>query len=218
MHNSGTVRKTIAIAFLSLAVGLSGCNRGHKPVAPAADLTPDEYNLFSAYVADLQGGKDKGHDSKQVVKLIVFNMTQSGDDDLLPDENGHPVPWEKTAESLRKKAPALQQKTMDSFRTANFQQAFIHRSFRFPIDYELVDSTQLDSTFKKNGGGWNAYYKLYGSGMVTWSRIGFNADGTQALFYESYRCGGLCGTGRYIVMEKRNGGWVIGNDNVVWVS
>jgi len=54
--------------------------------------------------------------------------------------------------------------------------------------------------------------------MVTWSRVGFNADGTQALFYESYRCGGLCGTGRYMVMEKRSGGWVIGANIVVWVS
>lgn len=212
------MRKTLAIAFLSLAVGLSGCNRGNKPVAPASDLTPDEYNLFSAYVTELQGGKNKGRDGKQVAKLIAVNMTLSGDDDLLPDENGHPVPWDKTAESLRKKAPALQQTTIDSFRAANFQQAFIHHSFRFPIDYELVDSAQLNSMFKKNGGGWNAYYKQYGSGMVTWSRVGFNADGTQALFYESYRCGGLCGTGRYMVMEKTSGGWVIGANIVVWVS
>jgi len=60
------MRKTLAIAFLSLAVGLSGCNRGNKPVAPASDLTPDEYNLFSAYVTELQGGKNKGRDGKQV--------------------------------------------------------------------------------------------------------------------------------------------------------
>jgi hypothetical protein len=43
--------------------------------------------------------------------------------------------------------------------------------------------------FKKNGGDWLAYYKRYpgASGIVTWSRVGFNADGTEALFYESYR-------------------------------
>lgn len=90
-------------------------------MAPASDLTGDEYNLFSAYVTDLQGGKDKASDSKQVAKIIVLNMTQSGDDDLLPDENGHPVPWENTAESLRERAPVLQQATINSFRKANFQ-------------------------------------------------------------------------------------------------
>jgi hypothetical protein len=147
-------------------------------------------------------------------------MSQSGDDDLLHDENGHPSPWGKTAEFLRKKDPALQQATIDSFRKANVDQAVVHRSFRPPIDYELVDSAQLDSFFKKNGGYWPAYYKQYpgASGIVTWSRAGFNADGTQALFYVGYRCGELCGTGRYVVMEKKNGNWVTGTDIAVWVS
>jgi len=81
-----------------------------------------------------------------------------------------------------------------------------------------VDSIQLDSLFKK--GDWLAYYKQYpgASGVVTWSRVGFNAEGTQALFYEGYRCGELCGTGHHIVMEKKNGSWMLGPDIVVWVS
>lgn len=106
MHNNGAVRNTLAIVVLSLVVGLSSCNRAHKPIGPAADLTPDEYNVFSGYLADTFSRRDdKDGDGKQATKLIVLNTTQSGDDDLLPDENGHPVPWEKTAESLRKKAP-----------------------------------------------------------------------------------------------------------------
>jgi len=219
LHNCGAVRKTLAIALLSL-VGLSGCNRAHRPIAPAADLAPDEYNVFSGYLAGTFNGKEEERNSKRPAKLIFFNMTQSGDDDLLPDENGHRVPWEKTAESLRQKVPALQQATIDSFRKANSQQAFVRGSLRSPIDYELVNSAELESMFKKGGGDWLAYYKRYpgASGVVTWSRVGFNADGTQALFYESYRCGGLCGTGRYMVMEKKNGSWVIRTDVVVWVS
>ncbi len=220
LHNSGAVRNTLAIVVLSIVVGLSGCNRAHKPIAPAADLTPDEYNVFSGYVADTFSRRDKDGDSKQPAKLICLNTTQSGDDDLLPDENGHPVPWEKTAESLRQKAPALKQATIDSFRKANFQQASVHRSIRSPIDYELVTPAQLEPIFCKHCGFWPEYYKRFpgASGIVTWSRVGFNSDGTQALFYESYRCGDLCGTGRYMVMEKKNGSWMIGADIVVWVS
>jgi hypothetical protein len=102
---------------------------------------------------------------------------------------------------------------------ANDQQALVHRSIHSPIDYELVDSIQLDSFFKKGGGLWDAYYKHQGaSGIVAWSRVGFNADGTQALFYEGYRCGELCGSGRYVVMQKKNGSWTIGTAIVVWVS
>jgi len=220
VHNSGAVRYTLPAVLLSLVVGLSGCNRARKPIAPAADLTPDEYNVFSEYVADTFGRRDKNGDSKQPARLIFLNTTQSGDDDLLPDENGHRVPWEETAESLRKKAPTLNQATIESFRKANYQQASVHRSFRSPIDYELVTLAQLEPIFCKNCGFWPEYYKRFpgASGIVTWSRVGFNSDGSQALFYESYRCGGLCGAGRYMVMEKKNGNWMIGADIVVWVS
>lgn len=221
LHNWSAVRRTLATLLLSLVViGLSGCNRAHKPTAPVPDLTSDEYDVFSGYLADTFRKRDKGRDSQQPPKLVFLNMTQSGDDDLLLDENGHPVPWEKTAESLRKKAPALQQATVDSFRSQNLQPAFVHRSIRSPIDYELVTPAQLEPIFCTHCGFWPEYYKRFpgASGIVTWSRVGFNWDGTQALFYESYRCGGLCGTGRYMVIEKKNGSWVIGTEIVVWVS
>ena len=96
----------------------------------------------------------------------------------------------------------------------------LHRSLLFPIDYEVVTSAQLEPIFCKHCGDWPEYCKRFpgASGIVTWSRVGFNSDGTQALFYESYRCGGLCGSGRYMVMEKKNGSWMIGIDIVVWVS
>jgi len=119
-----------------------------------------------------------------------------------------------------RKPPALKQTTIDSFRKANSQQASVHLSIRSPIDYELVTSAQLEPIFCKHCGFWPEYYKRFpgASGIVTWSRVGFNSDGTQALFYESYRCGDLCGTGRYMVMEEKNGSWMIGSDIVVWVS
>jgi hypothetical protein len=98
------------------------------------------------------------------------------------------------------------------------KQRATRRSFGSPIEYELVDSNQLESIFKK--GDWPAFYKQYSgaSGILTWSRVGFSAEGTQALFYVSHRCGGLCGGGRYILMEKQARRWVIGTEIVVWVS
>jgi hypothetical protein len=64
------VRKTIAIILLSLVVGLSGCNRAHRPIAPAADLKPDEYNVFSGYLADTFNEREEERKSKQPEKLI----------------------------------------------------------------------------------------------------------------------------------------------------
>ena len=100
------------------------------------------------------------------------------------------------------------------------QEASFRRSFNSPVDYEVVNSAQLDSFFKKGGGSWPAYYKQYpgSQGVLEFSRVGFNADGTQALFYYGNTCGGLCGGGGYVVMKKRSGRWVIGKEIEMWVS
>ena len=207
--------------LLSAVLSFTACNRGRGPVAPTRELTTDEYGVFSAYFAETFTGQ-KGEELTKdgIIKIVVSNTTSSGDDDLLRDENGRPVPWEKTAESLRKEAPALQQATINAFQKANTQQALLRRSLQPSIDYELVDPARLQSFFIRNGGMWPAYYKEYpgSQGILTLSRIGFSGDGTQALFYMSNRCGGLCGGGSYVLMEKRSGRWLIGKEIEMWVS
>lgn len=204
------MRKLVEILLLLVVVGLTSCNRKRQ-------FTADEYDAVSAGVTGLLANhQGKGHPSQ----IVILKMTSSGDDDLLRDENGHPIPWEKTAESLRQKAPSLQKTTIDGFRKANGQQALLGRAFRFPVEYQIIDETQLEPIFKPKSDVWGSYYKQYpgSQGIATLSRVGFNADDTQALFYMSNRCGGLCGGGFYLVMEKRDGHWVIGKEIEMWVS
>jgi hypothetical protein len=137
------------------------------------------------------------------------------------DGNGQPIPWADTAKSLLKKAPALQQTTIDAFREAGSKQAFLRRRSLHPsIDCELVTPAQLEPIFCKHCGFWPAYYKQFpgSQGILTFSRVGFSADGTQALFYLSNRCGDLCGTGMYVLMENRNGRWTIEKEIEMWIS
>lgn len=217
MAQYGPVNKRLAAILLSAVVSSTACNRGHSPRAPTSEVTSNEYAVLSASITDTNTNQ-KG--KEQPVKIVISNMTQSGDDDLLLDKNGQRIPWEKTAEYLRGKVPALQRTTIDAFREANAQQAILHRSFVFPTDYKLVDSTQLHSIFKKNGDPWPAFYKQFpgSGGLFTFSRVGFSADGTQALFYLRHTCGLLCGGGAYVVMEKRDGRWVIWKEITMWVS
>jgi hypothetical protein len=118
------------------------------------------------------------------------------------------------AEILHKDSPALQQTTLDAFQQANTQQASLRRSFRLPIEYELVNSAQLESIFKNHGDGWLIFYRRFpgAQGVLTFSRAGFSADGTQALFYWSNSCGGLCGGSMFVVLEKRGGRWEIAQE------
>jgi hypothetical protein len=192
------------------------------PVAPTGEAV--EYDVLSAFI-DNEFASRKGVEPIEpighgIARIVIFNQTESDEygQNVRLDGNGQPIPWTQTAGSLQNKVPTLKRTTIDAFREVNRQQASLRRSFHPAFDYELVDSTQLDSIFKN--GDWPAYYKRFpGSpGILTFSRVGFNAGGTQALFYLNNRCGGLCGTGMYVVMEKRNGRWMVEKEIEMWVS
>ena len=191
--------KGLAIVVLSLVVGLSGCNRA-RGIAP--DIRPEEYDAFSGYLAYTFTGWEKNHE-----KLILFHKTQSAAADSTAF--GGPVPWHETAEFLRQEAPSLQPATIDSYLKANTQQALLGGSLRSPIDYKLVDSAERDSYCLRESGV---------SIVMTWSRVGFSPDGTQALFYESYHFGRLNSTGRYIVMDRENARWTVRKEIALWSS
>lgn len=55
-------------------------------------------------------------------------------------------------------------------------------------------------------------------GIVSLSRVGFSAGGTQALVYAQFWCGGDCGHGEYVLLEKRDAGWQVQEDAVLFVS
>ncbi len=214
------MQKRFMTILLSLAMTVTAWSQRLSPVTPTREVSAREYEVLSAWSADKFTGRKAQQAAKGVVKIVISETTQSGDDEGLHDENGQPIPWEKTAESLRKKAPILQQTTIDSFREVNAQQASLRRSFHLAIDYELVDSAKSHSIFANKGDPWGAYYKQFpgSQGFLTFSRVGFSPDGRQAFFYVSNTCGGMCGTGTYVVMENSHGRWMIRKEIVTWVS
>jgi hypothetical protein len=52
---------------------------------------------------------------------------------------------------------------------------------------------------------------------ATFSLPGY-AIGNRALVYAGYTCGGRCGTGWLILLEKKAAGWVVISERVIWVS
>jgi hypothetical protein len=212
------VSKKPTTILLSLILALVSCNRGHSPVSSRREISAAEYEVLTAWIDATFTGRQRVGNG--VVKIVIFDTTQSGDDELLGDENGQRIPWDKTAESLQKKDPALQSSALNAFRKVNTQEALLRRSLHPTIDYELASSAQLEPVFCKHCGFWPAFYKQFpgSQGLLKFSGVGFSADGTQAFFYFSNRCEGLCGTGDYVIMEKRDGRWVIRKDIGMWVS
>ena len=94
---------------------------------------------------------------------------------------------------LRLKEIAVQTMTLDKF------YSFLHKGKRY----------------RKNA--WKRIKKKYGTDLVfQLSRV--NYLDKYATFYYSYHCGGLCGSGNFVVMEKINGEWKILKSFQLWVS
>lgn len=209
--------KTPVICALSLLLAATACHR-HP--------TASEYDVLSAFIdskfASRKSVQPVEPIGNGVTRIVIFNTTESDEDgeNVRMDDNGQPIPWSQTLISLQSKAPTLKRSTMDAFREKNKKQASWGTSFHPATDYQLVDSTELQSVFKKGGDYWLALYKRFPGtpGILTFSRVGFDEDGTQALFYVSDHCGGMCGTGIYVVMQKHNGSWAIEKEIEMWIS
>ena len=209
-------RRAVICVFVILLATTTGCKHSHVRGA--------EYEVLSEFI-DAKFASEKGVQplkptGEGIAKIVFHNVTESDEEgrNVQRDGNGQPIPWAQIAASLQKESPSLEGSTVEAFRRANGKQATLQRSFHTAFDYELVDSTQLDSRFKN--GGWPAYYKRFpGSpGVLGFSRVGFSADGMQALFFASGECGELCGSGGYVVMERRGGRWVIDKEIETWIS
>ena len=54
-------------------------------------------------------------------------------------------------------------------------------------------------------------------GLIVLSGVGFNPSQSQAVFYINHFCG-LCGGGRYVLMEKVAGVWHVRGEHYIWIS
>jgi hypothetical protein len=195
---------------------------GQIPARPVAEVSESEYRVLSDYIADTFTG-DKGEHSvaHRVSKIVIVNKTQSdrNDDHAVDLETDKPLSWKTISAYLHKEFPKLQAASLNSFREANTHPARFRDSFNLSFTYELVDKTEVDSIFKK-GGWWTDYYKKYpnSQGILSLSRVGFSPDGRQAVFYASNGCGGKCGTGTYVVMERVDSGWKVAKEILIWIS
>jgi len=210
----------VILAFLVM-VAVPTVGGGQSPAKPASTVTDAEYEVFSAYInSEFTGDRGKDRVGHRVLRIVIADKTQSDmDDDELRDDDGKQIAWKKISGLLHKQATRLQASTLDSFRRNSTVQVNFGRSFHLPVAYELVDKADFDAIFTK-GGWWTGFYKKYpkSQGFLTLSRAGFSPDGKQALFYASNGCGGKCGTGTYVVMERTDSGWKILKEILLWIS
>ena len=117
---------------------------------------------------------------------------------------------------LREKLPGLQKQTFLNFVWMNQEPLDLTHAISLPTKYELVAKKELDDLWgAPDRGYWRRFPDAYG--YVALSRVGFNRDSSQALFYIDHFCG-LCGGGRFVLMRSVNGRWVVTEEAWTWIS
>ena len=152
------------------------------------------------------------------VKLIVLQSETTGcpmyEDESLRKEWGNAEPFHQMVKELM---PEVEPQTLDDYLAKNKTPEPLKVS-DLGINYVIVKESDLAGD--KVDRFWTKFYRKYpdSSGIIFFSRVGFNAQHDQAFLYAGRSCGGLCGEGEYILFKKLNGKWVIQQERGLWVS
>ena len=88
-----------------------------------------------------------------------------------------------------------------------------------PKTFIAVESVHFEGwPVQKNGS--KSFEQLFpgASGIISFSRVGFDSTLHEAIVSTSFVCGGLCGSGSRYVLRKKLERWEVVNKWIVWVS
>jgi len=111
------------------------------------------------------------------------------------------------------KIPQLGRSLVFEFWAANLRASTLERRFQLPTRYEIATEQEM-SLYPSE-----AFFARFPSsyGALTFSRVAFNRDLTEAFFYTEHLCG-LCGEGKFVYMRKTGGKWAVADTSLTWVS
>ncbi|MFD2599913.1 hypothetical protein ACFSQ3_13225 [Sphingobacterium corticis] len=120
---------------------------------------------------------------------------------------------------LKTQLVELERETFDAFITANKNSVSINRWITFDERVASIDSVAVSKMFSE-GGGWGQFYEEYkgANGMLTFSKIGFNKDETQALIYFEKVSDYKAGVGKVMLFRKSKNSWKSVKSTEVWIS
>jgi hypothetical protein len=120
------------------------------------------------------------------------------------------------------KLTELQEETIFDFNSHENDCRLLTHPLKLPIKYVLVTKKEIEAFFddKQQGQGWGYFYSRYqgSSGIIGLSNIGYNHLMNQAVVSTSKSCGGKCGAENYVVLDKKNGVWIVKAKIMTWVS
>lgn len=171
----------------------------------------EEYSIYSAVIKKLyieNVPKDKRFDS-----LVILART-SLQNRVVQDLN-------KVTQALQKAGESLANETLEDLKLNNKGSKELGPLLSIEIPYTIVSNEELKNSFGGSNPAevWNIFYQKYpnSSGLISFSRVGFNLGMDQALVYLERNCGPDCAYGRIIFLTRNKDRWVVRETVMMWV-
>jgi hypothetical protein len=183
-----------------------------RQASDQSGVSAEEYAVYAVVIGDMFADDKVSFDTQAKVKILVIeDRTVSAVSDGTEEEND--------AERLKQGfSPAISQETIDDYVAKNAKSQQLTKSFDLKLKYTLIPKEKIDQIF--TGLPSDEFYKQFpdSGGYIALSRVGLNSRGDQAFVYMRHICGGLCGSGHYLSLVKKDEEWVVQKKFRAWIS
>jgi hypothetical protein len=185
---------TLTLAMLVVGFGGLQCTARHTV---QGDPELEEYAVYSAVITQMY----------VPTKVIVLRNEVA--------VVGSDTPFRP----LLNRLTSLSRATMNDYDAKNKAPHPLRPLFTLPNPYVLIGQEEIDAVYQDQGAGWKRFAEKYpgAPGIITVSRVGFNAQRTQALLLLGQGCGTRCGRGLYVLLVKKHGTWEIAQEELLYV-
>jgi hypothetical protein len=165
----------------------------------------EEYAVYEAVIESV-------YSIEGVESIVIKDHTAT---DLSPDGS-----LDNTMDYIQETlGTTIELETLNDYRVKNAQTQELNSIFSLNVQCVLLSEAQINEIFE-TGDGWSQFHATYpnSAGIVTFSRVGFNAEMNQALVYVEDQGEYGAGQGLYLFLIKKESGWSIQSTIVAWVS
>jgi hypothetical protein len=203
----------VSFFVIALLFGFSGV----IAQSPAASTGDEVYRVYSAVIGKMFAGDKVTFDTQAKIKQVVIRDYTTTD----YASGGNKERWEQ----VRMRMPGLLDETIAEYETRLKRPIKLQPLLDIKLRYSFLSKKDRDSIFgdSRNDNSqlenWSEFYRRYpdSGGHIQFSDVGFSNSGDQALVYFVHWCGSLCGSGHYVLLEKRDKDWIVEHIGMMWI-
>ena len=193
-----------ALALLVTCSKEDKSNSAEFPLKTSDNLDESDYRLYSLVMEEL---------FPEPENLVVIQPTMAVSPSRANDY----------MQSMKEGYPEMDTTLFSGYIQANDSVYYFENKFSVaPRQVILVSLVEIQHIFnyEEFNTGWEEFYRRYpnSGGTLSFSRIGYNTDNTQAMMELGNKYDGLGGQGYMIFLKFTDGEWTIAKINYTWVS